>query len=62
MIIKQDVKIEADNYGKTAKIIIESEDGEKVCFIEENVEGYVIITIAPGYRWKGLTGKAVGHV
>ena len=59
MIIKQDVKIEADNYGKTAKIIIESEDGKKVCFIEENVEGFVTITIYHPYHWGGLTGKAV---
>jgi hypothetical protein len=59
MVIRQEVKVEADSDGNSAKIIIESVDGEKVCFIEENVEGYVIITIAPGYHWGGTSGKAV---
>jgi len=61
MIIKQEVRIEADNDGKTAEIIIETLRGDKVCFIEENFEGRVIITIAPGYHWGGISGKTMNN-
>jgi len=59
VIVKQEVKVEADGDGNSAEIIVVNEDGRKVCTIVENVQGLVIITIYHPYHWGGITGRAV---